>query len=177
MIIYLHGRKDQKRAKRIAEKTPLDNIIAPKYSHLEPKKAIHEISQLAATGNDGTELMFAGNSLGAYYALFLAVHYRTKCVLVNPVLNPSEVLNKAVNSPKANKKLGAAKSQFAVFEIGDVSVANTLIIVNEDDRLSSVDDLRDMFGSSARIIVNKEGGHRKMNIPQVTALIAEHYNS
>ena len=177
MIIYLHGRKDQKRAKRIAENTPLGNIIAPNYSHLEPLKALNEISQLAATGNDGTELMFAGNSLGAYYALYLAIQYRTKCVLINPVLNPLDVVRQAVNTQKANKKIKASESQFTALVLGDVSVANTLIVVNEDDKLSSVDDLRDMFGDSARIIVNKEGGHRKMDISQVTALIADHYNS
>ncbi len=66
--------------------------IAPSLSYV-PELAIDTLEQLIESYE---EVTLVGSSLGGYYAIYLAEKYGLKAVLINPAVNSSETLKRAL---------------------------------------------------------------------------------
>ncbi|MCW8932592.1 MAG: esterase YqiA [Gammaproteobacteria bacterium] len=97
LFIYIHGfnsSPDSFKAKCFSKflsiKYPFDEFIAPELSD-QPSKAIQTLSH-CIEHNQSKKIGFIGSSLGGFYATWLAEKYGNKAVLVNPAVNPHELL-------------------------------------------------------------------------------------
>lgn len=98
LYIYIHGFnssphsfKAQYFFKFLSKNHPMDEFIAPKLSE-QPSKAIHTLSQCIEKQLAATKIALIGSSLGGFYATWLAQTYHLKAVLINPAVNPQELL-------------------------------------------------------------------------------------
>lgn len=98
LFVYIHGfnsspasYKAQAFKNFIVQHHPDDTFIAPELSDL-PAKAITTLDNLIKKYSFSTNVALIGSSLGGFYATFLAQQYHLKAVLVNPAVNPRELL-------------------------------------------------------------------------------------
>ncbi|MCP3849302.1 MAG: esterase YqiA [Gammaproteobacteria bacterium] len=103
LFLYIHGFNSSPQsfkarcfAHYLKKNHPQDEFMAPELSDL-PKKAIDSLCQCIqqhrnAEGKAGEEVALIGSSLGGFYATWLAQKYNLKAVLVNPAVNPYELL-------------------------------------------------------------------------------------
>ncbi len=99
MILYLHGFNSAGYGQKFLHLIRIFNgevICSPTYpSHL-PSLAIKQIESTIdnlLTHFPAQPLMLAGSSLGGFYACWLAHKYQTKCVCINPALDPLNILH------------------------------------------------------------------------------------
>lgn len=104
LFIYIHGFnsspksfKAQCFSQYLSANHPLDEFHAPQLSDL-PEQAILSLSYiieqhlLPSKTISGSKIVLIGSSLGGFYATWLAQKYDLKAVLVNPAVNPQELL-------------------------------------------------------------------------------------
>lgn len=59
-----------------------------------PAEAIEMLMNCVRTSQKTHKVVFAGSSLGGFYATWLAERYSSKAVLINPAVRPHEILEK-----------------------------------------------------------------------------------
>jgi predicted esterase YcpF (UPF0227 family) len=95
MLLYIHGfGSSAKSGKAMLMRERLgEKIIAPSLSPI-PELAIDTLDQIAGMVQSlGENIVFAGSSLGGYYATYLADKYNAKAVLINPSVKPYNTLS------------------------------------------------------------------------------------
>ncbi len=98
MIIYIHGfgsagQGGKANLFREYFKSKGQPFIAPSLSYV-PELAISTLEELI---NSYDDVQLIGSSLGGYYAIYLAEKYGLKAVLINPAVQSSKTLKRAVN--------------------------------------------------------------------------------
>ena len=102
LFIYIHGFNSSPESfkarcfsKFLQENYPNDDFLSPKLSVL-PSKVINTLSEcieLYRKRNRNTnKIALIGSSLGGFYATWLSQLYGFRAVLVNPAVNPQELL-------------------------------------------------------------------------------------
>lgn len=98
LFIYIHGFnsspqsfKAQSFSGYLLKYHPLDDFIAPELSDF-PSHAMTTLSQIIEPHINSSRIALIGSSLGGFYATWLAQKYALKAVLVNPAVNPQELL-------------------------------------------------------------------------------------
>lgn len=98
LFIYIHGFNSSPKSFKaecfklfLKKKFPGDEFIAPELSD-QPLEAIDTLSQCIEQHIGKSQITLIGSSLGGFYATFLAQKYELKAVLVNPAVNPHELL-------------------------------------------------------------------------------------
>lgn len=108
-IIYLHGVGNAVSFKETLLKKEFHNeVILPRLP-IDPNAAEKIISSVIT---DTDNLIFAGISLGGFWANYFAHVYNVPCVLINPMLNPSQIMQ----TPIA-KRFGKLISKFIPSEL------------------------------------------------------------
>ncbi len=98
MTIYIHGFGSSGQGGKAVQFREYfasigEPFIAPSLSYV-PELAISTIEELIASYDDVT---LVGSSLGGYYSIYLANKYDLKCVLINPAVQSSKTLKRAVD--------------------------------------------------------------------------------
>lgn len=98
LFIYIHGfnsspqsYKAQCFARYLADNHPQAQFLAPQLSDY-PRQALNTLFQVIEKYINSTSVALVGSSLGGFYATWLAEEYALKAVLVNPAVNPDELL-------------------------------------------------------------------------------------
>lgn len=99
MTIYIHGfgsAGESGKAKLFREyfKSINKPFIAPSLSYV-PQLAISTLEELIQSYESVTLI---GSSLGGYYAIYLVEKYGLKAVLINPAINSTKTLKRAITS-------------------------------------------------------------------------------
>lgn len=98
LFIYIHGFNSSPQSFKaqcffnfLSKNYPFDEFIAPQLPDF-PSDAINTLSQCIEQHIKSTRIALIGSSLGGFYAAWLARKYALKAVLVNPAVNPDELL-------------------------------------------------------------------------------------
>ena len=111
-IIYLHGFNSDSSSITIKEiRKEIPGLVSISYDYINADIAFEEVRLLVEdTLKKDPELIIAGTSLGGFWANYFAQKYQLKCLLVNPAINPSVTLQKAVEfSPLLNYNSGETR--------------------------------------------------------------------
>ena len=98
MIIYIHGfggsgQGSKAKIFRDYFKSIGESFIAPSLPYV-PELAIKTLEELIESYKEDVYLI--GSSLGGYYTIYLANKYKLKAVLLNPSVNPTNTLSRAI---------------------------------------------------------------------------------
>lgn len=112
MLIYIHGFNSSPAShkanllKHYAESAGIaERLLIPELSAV-PAKAIAQLKQLIEQSSrskhirPGCPVSLIGSSLGGYYATYLAEAYDCRVVLINPVVNPYDLLQESLGPNK-----------------------------------------------------------------------------
>ena len=189
MIIFLHGFNSVGRgvkAQMLEDYFP-DLVHAPDYPVHDPDRAIPFLQTFIETslaGNDtGNSLLLIGSSLGGFYANWLAVKYKTKCVMINPSTHPwltlQQCLGENVNyytkhTYELTQDMLNAMSEFVLSDCADGTPR--LVLLDADDEVLDYSVARDQFEYCAEVIVYEGGSHRFDHMPEALVEIDRMYS-
>ncbi len=98
LFIYIHGfnsspqsYKAQCFSQYLQTMQPHDEFLAPQLSDF-PEQAISFLSRTIEQHVKSSQVALLGSSLGGFYATFLAQKFALKAALINPAVNPQELL-------------------------------------------------------------------------------------
>ena len=99
-LIYLHGFNSSPDSHKavllqaaMEEKNLGERLVIPAIPP-EPDLAIKMLLEIAEDVQKSHEPVFSGSSLGGFYATWLAEHFKSKAVLINPAVQPHILLAK-----------------------------------------------------------------------------------
>lgn len=168
MIIYIHGfgsSGEAKKAKLLRAHCQEEGIrfIAPSLPTI-PDLAIKTLSELIESYQDNEPVYLMGSSLGGYYALYLSDKYNLKTVLINPAVNASETLKKALGhgiNHYDNSTYEWNESHLDMlesYEIEEPNLENLFVLLQKGDEVLDYEEALD-FLEGAKMIVEEGGNH------------------
>ncbi|MFI3290965.1 MAG: YqiA/YcfP family alpha/beta fold hydrolase [Opitutales bacterium] len=124
-------------------------------------------SLLGQLGKDDEMRLFVGSSLGGLYTLALAMSdkAKSKCILVNPCVQPTESLKKYIGIQKnfsTGKDFDFSKEAFESYPSGlaeKFSGVECTVLLAKDDEVLDSNIARNLLKNKAKI-VDIVGGHR-----------------
>ena len=168
-IIYLHGFNSDGNSTTIKEiRKEISGLLSISYDYIEADIAFQQIRELIDdTLQKDNDLIIAGTSLGGFWANYFAQKYQLKCLLVNPAINPSVTLQKAVEfSPLLNYNSGETREftfenadAYKKFEVPVEFGINRTIVLGKNDEVIDYRKSEEVFRNKGRIILTEEG-HR-----------------
>ena len=98
IFLYIHGFNSSPQSYKaccfgrfLEQEYPQDKFICPALSDM-PERAIKQLTNMIELSQLKSEVALLGSSLGGFYATWLAEKYYLKAVLINPAVNPQELL-------------------------------------------------------------------------------------
>jgi hypothetical protein len=168
-IIYLHGFNSDGNSTTIKEiRKEISGLLSISYDYIEADIAFQQIRELIDdTLQKDNDLIIAGTSLGGFWANYFAQKYQLKCLLVNPAINPSVTLQKAVEfSPLLNYNSGETREftfenadAYKKFEVPVEFGINRTIVLGKNDEVIDYRKSEEIYMNKGRIILTEEG-HR-----------------
>ena len=168
MIIYIHGFGSSGQGGKAVQFREyfksIDNpFIAPSLSYV-PELAMSTLEELIASYDDVT---LVGSSLGGYYGIYLANKYDLKCVLINPAVQSSKTLKRAVDLTGVAKNFYDESSfswneshldMLKKYAIDDVKQGDYLLLLQKGD---DVLDYREAIAKmpNATLVLEEGGTH------------------
>ena len=147
---------------------PSDELIAPQLSDL-PGHAITSLSQMIEQHIKSGAIALIGSSLGGFYATWLAEKYDLKAVLVNPAVNPQELLlnylgkNTNYHTGKEYEFTQQHIEQLQEFVLRDLKTPENLMVMLQtgDEVLDYL--LAEKKYSKAHLLIESGGDHSFQN--------------
>jgi len=183
MIIIIHGfgsagRGGKAMLFREYFKNRNKSCIAPSLSYV-PELAIDTLEQLIELCDENITLI--GSSLGGYYAIYLAEKYGLKAVLINPAIDSSKTLKRAINmsglAPNYydNSQFGWTEKHVDMlkkYRVDKIQNGKYLLFLQKGD---DVLDYRDALSKlpNAQTVVEEGGTHPFEGIERFLSLIEE----
>lgn len=168
-IIYLHGFNSDGNSTTIKEiRKDIPGLLSISYDYINADIAFQQIQALVEnTLKKDTDLTLAGTSLGGFWANYFAQKFHLKCVLVNPAINPSASLRKAVEfSPLLNYNSGALweftfenADAYKKYEVPVESGINRTVVLGKNDEVIDYRKSEEVYRNKGKIILTEEG-HR-----------------
>ena len=168
MTIYIHGfGSSGQGGKAVQFREYFTDIgepfIAPSLSYV-PELAMSTLEELIASYDDVT---LVGSSLGGYYSIYLANKYALKCVLINPAVQSSKTLKRAVDLAGVAKNFYDDSSfswnashleMLKKYAVDDVQKGKYLLLLQKGD---DVLDYREALSKipSATLVLEEGGTH------------------
>jgi len=189
-IIYIHGFNSS----GIATKSQLlrdylhkNFSDIPYYSPTlihDPIKAMQQLHAQLDSLSDAYRFCFVGSSLGGYYAIYLAHHYRdAKAVLVNPATNPWQTMYGYCGDYKndvtgeefsVTPEFVACLERFRCDPL--IAPERFLLLLQTDDDIIDYRIAKELFAHSPQVI-RSGGGHQfsdfKEVLPQIMAFFRQ----
>ena len=158
-ILYIHGfngTPEGAKLDMLRNHYRKAEIIAPQ--HDSRAKNVFPLLDEVASNMDGDDDVILGNSLGGFWANFFSLRYGLGAVLVNPVVRPSQSLQK-LGYPLA--------SEYLEFEnqISATDISPRIVLLAEDDELLNYRDAYEYYSPICQVETRATGGHR-MNDPE-----------
>lgn len=158
MIVYLHGLNGSSKgetARSIARYFPA--AIIPDYSVHDWNKGIAELDPIIRVIEDD-DLIIVGNSTGALYAEYFAEKYKRKSVLINPVVDPSQLV------PLIGTQHNPEPYQFTQEHVDSFQVVDhyngRLVFINRNDPVLDARIAINKYKDNSRVIINDDASHR-----------------
>jgi predicted esterase YcpF (UPF0227 family) len=186
MIFYLHGFNsigDPNNLKIKLLRTICDDVHIVTYDSFRPAHEIFNglVDQAIKLKRD--DLVFAGISLGGFFAAHLANHFGAKGVLINPLHKPDFQLaqlgldkefenfdTKEVNRLTYHTIISYKELQC----ISRMEFANALqLIIAKDDEILDVEETK-LFYNEHKIFEIERGGHRCANFHEALPTLNEY---
>ncbi|QCT94564.1 hypothetical protein FE773_05050 [Caminibacter mediatlanticus TB-2] len=178
MILYLHGFGScaNSNKTKILKSHFLD-FYAPGLPE-NPKETISKIESLI-----NPKTMLIGSSLGGYYAIYFAVKYNLKAVLINPSLKPYKTLKHYIgiqyrycdNKPFKWKK--KYLKELKKLKTKPIRGKYLVLLQSKDEILDYKKTLKKFKNRpNAKVIVEYGGNHRFENIDDYLSMIEKFYN-
>ena len=168
MIIYIHGFSSSGKAdkaeafRRYCEQENI-TYIAPSLPS-NPDLAIETLSELIEAFQKYESVSLIGSSLGGYYALYLSDKYNLKATLINPAVDASTTLEKAIGRAVHwydnasfewnHKHVEALES----YEIEEPDMENLLVLLQKGDEVLDYQEAFDIL-HEAKVILEEGGNH------------------
>jgi predicted esterase YcpF (UPF0227 family) len=181
-IIYLHGFNSDGNSttiKTLRESFP--ELISISYDYINADIAFEEINSLIErTLKMDEELLIAGTSLGGFWANYFAQKFQLKCVIVNPAMQPSESLKKAVGpSPIKNYNSGEEKiftsenaPAYKKYEVEILPGISRTIVLGKNDDVIDYKITEEAFRGKGEIIITEQG-HRITDHSKIVDIITK----
>ena len=166
MTIYIHGFGSSGQGGKAVQfreyfKSIGEPFIAPSLSYV-PELAMSTLEELISSYDDVT---LVGSSLGGYYGIYLAEKYALKCVLINPAVQSSKTLKRAVDLAGVAKNFYDDSSfswnashldMLTKYAVDDVKNGEYLLLLQKGD---DVLDYREaMVKIPDAVLILEEGG-------------------
>lgn len=189
MIVYLHGfasHGEGSKAKMLREYFPEEEVIAPTLP-VNPHEAVKFIENIFNSAND--RVVFAGTSLGGFYAYYFGAMYDTPAAIINPSLKPWETLKSKVGINKRydtgeefewkEEYLDYLREMNDSIEKADVYLYFLHFFISLDDEIINHGDIIDLF--PRHIIKFYDGmGHRfndfSVLLPEIRKIAEDPYH-
>jgi predicted esterase YcpF (UPF0227 family) len=180
-IIYFHGLGStgtSDKSQALKDAFGAENVLTPDYP-VDPDKTISQIERLV-TPLKREGLVFVGTSLGGFWANYFGQRFQSKCVLVNPLLDPGVAFIDGAGTIVKNYVTGEETLMTAEmvkgFRSAEAEVGSmnpdlvTMFLARDDDVIDYKRTLAQL--PEADIFVTDDGGHRyEKNWPNVVAFI------
>ncbi len=168
MIIYIHGfgssgEASKANALRTFCQEQKVRFIAPSLPTI-PDLAIQTLSELIESYQEHEPVHLIGSSLGGYYALYLSDKYALKAILINPAVDASETLKRAIGHGihyYDNSSYEWRESHIEMlesYEIEEPEEENLLLMLQKGDEVLSYEEALD-FLPKAKTILEEGGTH------------------
>ena len=182
MILYIHGFNSgaDPTSAKVMSLGNLGQVLCMHYDSFSKRTEI--LDQLLEQVPVNQDLVFAGTSLGGYFAALLAKHFRVPSILINPAHSPDTTLMQCVGVPQVNFVSGETKvlSTDACDSYCGESITEAeayevfpLVILAMDDELLDAAESRELF-TKFPLFVCDTGGHRFEN-PEIFMPAIEAY--
>ena len=168
-IIYLHGFNSDGNSTTIkALRESYPELISISYDYIYADVAYEEINTLIEqTLKTDKDLLIAGTSLGGFWANYFAQKHQLKCVIVNPALQPSVTLRKAIAySPIKNFNSGIERTftnenadSYKKYEVEITEGIERIIVLGKNDDVIDYRKSEEAYKGKGEIILTEEG-HR-----------------
>jgi hypothetical protein len=173
MIIYIHGfggsgEGSKAKAFRAYFKSIDEPFIAPSLSHV-PELAIKTLEELIDSYYGDVKLI--GSSMGGYYTMYLAEKYDVQAVLINPSIQPTVTLKRAIGQApsfydESHFEWNTKHLEMLKHYQTEVTDQNKLLLmVQKGDDLLNYQEAID-FLPDAEQLVEEGGNHSFDNIEQ-----------
>ena len=181
-IIYLHGFNSDGNSTTIKEiRKEIPGLLSISYDYINADIAFHQIQSLIEnTLKPDPDLIIAGTSLGGFWANYFAQKFHLKCVLVNPAINPSVTLRKAVEfSPFLNYNSGESREftfknadAYKKYEVPVESGIDRSIVLGKNDEVIDYRKSEEKYRNKGKIILTEEG-HRIEDYGRIVKILIE----
>jgi predicted esterase YcpF (UPF0227 family) len=166
MTIYIHGFGSSGQGGKAVQfreyfKSISEPFIAPSLSYV-PKLAMSTLEELIGSYDDVT---LVGSSLGGYYAIYLANTYNLKCVLINPAVQSSKTLKRAVDLAGVAKNYyddssfswnASHLNMLKKYAVDDVKQGKYLLLLQKGDDVLDYREAMEKIPDAALVL--EEGG-------------------
>ncbi|MEO6683588.1 MAG: YqiA/YcfP family alpha/beta fold hydrolase [Ginsengibacter sp.] len=179
-IIYLHGFNSDGNSTTITEiRKEIPALLSISYDYIHADIAHEEIRLLIEeTLKKDNDLILGGTSLGGFWANYFAQKYTLKCVLVNPALQPSVTLKRAVpESPLRNYNTGELREftlkdadAYKKYEVPVTSDIDRVVVLGRNDEIIDYRESEKIYQNKAEIILTDEG-HRIENYGRIVKIL------
>lgn len=181
-VIYLHGFNSDGNSTTIKEvRKEIPGLLSISYDYINADIAFEQIRLLIEdTLKKDPDLIIAGTSLGGFWANYFAQKYQLKCLLVNPAIQPSVTLRKAVpESPIPNYNTGELREftyenadSYKKFEVPVTSGINRAIVLGKNDEVIDYRETEEIYRGKGKIILTDEG-HRIEDYGRIIKILEE----
>lgn len=167
-LIYFHGFGSvgsTVKSFKLKEKFGAENVYSPDLP-INPDEVIDLVHSYLTDCNE--EVAFIGTSLGGFYANYFSKKYNSKCVLINPSINPSNSLKRklGLNKNYVTSESFEVKDEYLKVwkEMEDDILHNDNSLVNlflaKDDEILPFANTLTKFFDAHEIVITESGGHR-----------------
>ncbi len=180
MIIYIHGFNSLgggEKFQKLKRLFPNIEMYSPSYDSADFDTIEHLMDDISHDDN----MLFIGNSLGGFVAMYLAQKYNSKCILLNPTTNPIKSL-----TPFIGKNVNFASNveydftfdnlnKLKEYQIEDIASVSVSVYVTLDDDLIDPYETINFFKGIKEVNVLEKGGHRFSNVEDIKEDILKVY--
>ncbi len=182
IIIYLHGFNSDENSTTIKEiRKEIPGLLSISYDYINADIAFQQIQSLIEdTLKKNPDLIIAGTSLGGFWANYFSQKFLLKSMLVNPAINPSVTLRKAVEfSPLLNYNSGESREftfdnadGYKKYEVPIESGIKRIIVLGKNDEVIDYRKSEEIYRNKGMIILTEEG-HRIEDYGRIINILKE----
>lgn len=157
LIVYFHGYQSSSNSDKVNQ---LKSAFPEDYVYsfdadIDPYIAIDDVdgkieSVLLDHMNEDIDIIFIGTSLGAWLAAELGNMYDVDCILINPVLNPSESL----------KKYNVPENIRGRYDQLTINPRSKFFIAKNDEVIDHTELMKLLTEKNIKFYVDEEANHR-----------------
>tara|TARA_B110001454_G_C12667395_1_gene412185 strand:+ start:476 stop:1045 length:570 start_codon:yes stop_codon:yes gene_type:complete len=187
MIVYIHGFNSNGVGSKYTELVgmfPDIEIFSPSYDSSDFSSIDSMIDEIGNKISDSDNTLFIGCSLGGYLAQYLAKHFNSKSILLNPCYDPQGFLSTQLGENilySERRGYDLTMENVRILEKYEVSPTqrgetNIIVFTNKDDDTIPYEGVVNYYRDRP-VGIFETGSHRFTNLEDIKNDIIESYNS